>query len=366
VDYKALVELVTMNAQLVGLVSNNIAAGFKNVIVAGSGCTLWEVDSNAVEAVLSGYFMRDPNFIRLAKLGIHDYHASHIIKKPANLSWDDKKLGSYLKEIKKELEFNKSTQRPKSKQIIYQSLYGASAYGVQKTYSELFPTVRDAEENQQLLYDICPKLKLWHNDLRMLAHYQGYLGGKPDMGKFAWLVGKGFVNNANPDDWIHPFLYKHWFWDVFTWNSAKNDWKNGSDSKRVVAYYPQSTNAGFQKESALELMTPGENYIGDTYFGQTPIRAPIHDSLLGESENKHLGSVLTKLYRVMTRSVKELPCPQEWNLGSHLTIGASAKIGQSWGDMKEVKPEDFNNIFTVLGTAPDFNVREFEEDEETA
>lgn len=73
----------------------------KNLIVAGAGNVLIEYDFSAIEAVLVGYFAGDPSYIRLAKMGIHSYLASHLLGRPADLSWSDGDLVAYFKEIKK-------------------------------------------------------------------------------------------------------------------------------------------------------------------------------------------------------------------------------------------------------------------------
>lgn len=299
---------------------NQLAAGFRKVIVASPGCVLIESDFSAIEAVLSGYFMGDPNFIRLAALGVHGYHASHVVGRPANLSWSDSELGKYLKQIKRE----EPIQYDKSKRCTYGTLFGMGPFGLHKTYPELFPNLRTAAANQDLLYGICPKLKEWHNGLRYKAWKQGYLGGGD-----------------------HPFGFKHWFWDVFTWNKWKGDWDLGKDAKRVVAFYPQSTAGGILYESCLELMT-GERSIGHTYYGSTPIRALIHDSILLEIEEKYLDFVLSRLVEVMTR---KLP-----NVGG-LSIGVAIKVGKSWADMEEVGLED-------IGVGSDSYIGEWEEEDE--
>src|SRR4051794_24681060 len=61
----------------------------KQMFVAPEGFTFWERDFSAIEAVLVGYFAGDPAYIRFAKLGVHDYLASHMLGRPADLSWSN-------------------------------------------------------------------------------------------------------------------------------------------------------------------------------------------------------------------------------------------------------------------------------------
>jgi hypothetical protein len=109
------------------------------------------------------------------------------------------------------------------------------------------------------------------------------------------------------------------------------DW--GEDSKRVIAFYPQSTAAGVLKRSIRALFHPDSpSYIGDAYYGKTPLRAPIHDSLLLEVPDREWDRVLEAVYREMLRPVLEQPMPQAWGLGPYLTVGVEAKVGRGLSD----------------------------------
>lgn len=290
-----------------------VAAGFRRCLVAAPGCALVEVDYSAIEAVLSGWFMGDPNFIRLAKLGIHDYHAGYVIGKPANLKWSDADLLAHFAQTKAWLKKQGSIQRDKSKRTIYGTLYGMSAYGLHQTYPELFPSVKAAQENQALLFRVCPKLQSWQQNIKDRAYKQGFLGGSD-----------------------HPYHYKHWFWLVYAFNSSRGR-IDGEDAKRCVAYYPQSTAAGVIKDAALRaawVEAGGEDYIGDLYYGKTPLRALVHDSILAEVPLASVERAVEVLVRNMTRPIKQLPCPAEWGLGEYLTIGVEAKVGKNWLEME--------------------------------
>lgn len=302
-----------------------IAAGFRNTIVSGPDCTLWEADFGGIEAVITGYCIKDPTYIRLARLGVHAYVASHLIGKPANLKWSDEELGAYFKKLKKEHDepYNRA------KRVVHGSNYLLSPFGMVRNYPTMF-NLKTATEIQELYFKLCPTLKPWHQQQQLAAHKNGFLSNR--------------------------FGYKHWFWDVFTWNSTAGAYKLGTDGKRVIALEPQGTGAACLKEACLRLLEPtSPSYIGDSYFGKTPVRALIHDSIFGESETETLPSVLTKVYREMTKPIPQLPLPSEWNMGTHLSIGVVIKTGQVWADMEEYAVE--------LGVASD-TVKEWEEDNE--
>ena len=304
----------------------NPASGFRQCVVAAKDCFLFEADFSAIEALLVGYLIKDPNFMRLANLGIHSWHASHILGKPVSLEGSDKEVGKRLKVIK-DLD---RVQYDKSKICVYGSLYAQSPWGLQKTWPETFPTVADAANNQDLLFQICPKLKQWHKETQLLAWQKGYLG---------------------LDD--SPWKYRHWFWDVFTWNERKGKRDPGKDSKRVLAYGPQHIAAGCLYEASLRIAKK----IKHCYYGKTPIRALIHDSILGEAEDRYKDYILPILKEEMTEPIKELPLDPSWGMGDYLSIGVAIKVGKNWADMEQVD-------LAELGVASDLAIKEWEEDEE--
>jgi hypothetical protein len=199
-------------------------------------------------------------------------------------------------------------------------------------YPEIF-TRATAAKTQGLYFEVCPKLAPWQKSVRDRAFKQHYLGGSD-----------------------HPYHYKHWFWSVYTF--TRGGWKLGEDSKRVVAYYPQSTAAGNIKEAALRLLDPTcKNYIGDLYFGQTPLRAMVHDSILVEVPEQLAERCIERMVAEMVAPIPEQPCPAEWGLGPQLSIGVSVKAGKDWLDMKEID-------LAEVGVASDTAVREAEEEAE--
>jgi hypothetical protein len=102
-----------------------------------------------------------------------------------------------------------------------------------------------------------------------------------------------------------------------------------------VAFFPQSTGAAILKEAMLRLHDPDDpHYIGDAYFGRTPLRAPIHDSLLLEVPLRAWDRVLERVLAVMTAPIPQMPMPADWGLGSHLAIGVEAAAGVDWASMK--------------------------------
>lgn len=328
-----------------------------------SGTRLAEFDFSGIEAVLSGYFMRDPSYMWLAKLGVHAGLASHILGRPYNPAWPLPDLVAYFKEIKR----SEPVIYDRSKHTTHGKNYGLTIYGMVRNFPESFPTLKVAKHYDAIYAAMAPKLGEWHTHLRERAYAQNYLGGPGD----------------------HPFGYKHWFWSVLGFRSIPyNVYLKrqrlhepvttiqgkyfaitlGEDSKRAVAFYPQSTAAGILKEVMLRLFDPDSpSYIGDAYYGRTPFRAPIHDSLLLEIPVRVWDSVVEKVYREMLMPVKELPLDwvpvaerERLGFGPYVTIGVEGKAGADWLHMETIPSPTLQE----LGVSPDGTFFPHEEEEE--
>mgnify|MGYP003694170827 CR=1 FL=1 len=113
----------------------------------------------------------------------------------------------------------------------------------------------------------------------------------------------------------------------------------GEDGKRVLAFYPQSIAAGILKEAMLRLFArPGEQQLhrGCT-TGKTPLRAPIHDSLLLEIPVRVWDRVVEIVCMEMQRPVLRAAAAGELGAaGEFVAIGVAAKAGQNWGAMEKI------------------------------
>ena len=330
---------------------------------ADVGCTLLEVDFAAIEAKLTGYCARLPEVIRLAGLGIHGALASHILGRPYDPTAPDADLKALFEAIK-ESDF---PIYDRAKRAVYGDFYGQTAYGMMMTFPQSFPTLKIATQFKKTLHTMAPGIPAWQNQVRERAYQQNFLGGPGD----------------------HPFGYKHHFWAVLGFRGIpehiyrKRQQSHepcstiqgkyyavvlGEDAKRCVAFYPQSIAAAILKEALLRLFEPDSpSYIGDAYFGRTPLRAPIHDSGLFEIPNRCFDRVLEKVVREMTKAVPELPL--DWvsaedkvrlNLGSHLAIGVAAKAGKDWHAMEKLKLPELSEDEGVNFPMEDLDEEDFD------
>src|SRR5499427_9450775 len=321
--------------------AEGLAAGFRKCIVASPGCRLLEVDFAAIEAVETGWCARDAEYYRLAKLGVHGALVTHVLGQPYDPTASDPELRDLFKTIKKQ---HPDIYDP-AKRYIHGRAYGLSVPGMVLQFPHLFPSQAVAEKYARIYEKMAPQVARWQSETQQRASRQHYLGGAGD----------------------HPFAYKHWFWSVYTYKrltttqhlrlTAKfsklgqpppcveinGQWFRvglGEDGKRVLALYPQSISAGVLKEAMLRLFAERESasYIGDVYFGRTPLRAPIHDSLLLEIPVRQFDRTFEIVCMEMQRPVIEQPLPASWGrpAGECVAIGVAAKAGENWAQMAEI------------------------------
>lgn len=321
------------------------------MITADVSCRLAEFDFSGIEAVITGrclwaHGLDDlgaKQYIRLARLGMHAAVTGLKVGKPVDLTKEDAIVKQALAEVKGAHPREYDT----SKRTVHANNFGMTVHGMVEKFPEFFPTIKAAEEFQAYYYALAPALPEWHRALRKRAKDHGKLGGTT-------LTGP-------PSLWDHPYGYQHWFHDVLDyrpmaeakarkWRMDKRfefrvvnlhgrdfEVRPSNDWNRVVAFYPQSTAAGRLKEAQAYppdgLFHPDSpNYIGDAYFGRTPLLGPIHDSLLLHIPNRCWDRVVEKVAYVMQKPSPFLPIPESWGWGPHLAIGVEAKAGKNWAE----------------------------------
>jgi hypothetical protein len=330
----------------------------RRVTTVDASCRLFEFDFSGIEARLVGYFARGPKddatYYRLAGLGPHAYVASHLIGKPADLRLPDAELVQIFKAIKK----GHQIQYDKAKRTVHGNGYGMTHRGMYLMFPDLYASEKDAKRTQDVFFACAPTVPAWQSAMQQLANDQTYVGGVP-------APGKTILTDLN----AHPYGYRHEFYSVVAYRPlgprarAKAEAERlpiveingkafvqirGEDAKRVLAFFPQSSAAGILKEVLLALFAypDAPSYIGDAYFGRTPLRAPIHDSLLLELPRRAEDRVLEHVFREMLRPVEEMPLPAAWHAryGAHLTVGVEAKCGVNWEDVEAIPTPKFAEL----------------------
>lgn len=295
-----------------------IANYVKDMFVAPEGSLFWERDYSAIEAVLVGYFAGDPIYTRCAKLGIHDFLASHILGRPADFSWSVEDLKDCFREIKS----NHKSTRDTAKRVVHLSNYLGTPRRMHELYPETFQTTKDAAKLQGLYFDLFPSIRRWHRDLcvRVDGTKQRRTDEEVHGDIDPWSLGVCYARN--------PQGYVHHFYSVLEWEKIGNEWVSsfGEDAKRLVSFLPQSTAAAIIKQSAKKL------YYENPRVGET-LRLLIHDSILGEAAEGEIDECLKVSQEIMEAPIQELPLDPEWKMGEYLSIGSESKAGKSWGAM---------------------------------
>jgi DNA polymerase I-like protein with 3'-5' exonuclease and polymerase domains len=281
-----------------------VAKAVRNTVLATPGFTLAEADWKAIEAVLVGYFADDPDYIRAAKLGIHDILGSHILAQkgiwpePISLSWDDDKIKAYVKKFKKDYD---KTLRPIAKIVAHSSGYGTGEFALSKL---LRVSVKEAKFYLEIYNSLAPKVRAWQAATRLRAQKEGFL--------------------------VNPYGYMRNFFDILRpiikdgqvlkdKNGAVMVGPTGEEANEVLAFLPQSTAAGILRECILEF----DLHQNEDFF---PL-VPIHDSILFEIKSSKLEEYIGLIQKTMTA-----PVPQ---LGG-LVIDVELKVGPTWGKMKDI------------------------------
>lgn len=276
----------------------------RNLIIASPGSLLFEADFSAIEAVLVGYFAGLPDYIRLSKMGIHSYLASHVLGRPADLKWSDEDLKAYFLSIKKSKEQDVQDIYNGCKRAIHLSGYGGTPKKMHTSEPDVFKTVKDAERLQGIYFDLFPAVKKWQFSCQLQADKDGFLR--------------------------NPFSYIHRFYRVFTYKKEGGKWVRGQgdDQNRVLAFLPQSTAAGIIKEAMLRLYFDRFEEAGQY------MRLQVHDSLVSDVPLEKVEEVKAVMEEEMSRPVPELRLPASFGMGDYLSIGVESKQGPRWGELR--------------------------------
>lgn len=308
------------NMQNIPRTGTGVERYVKEIFVAPPGHTFVERDFSAIEAVLVGYFAGSARYVRFAKLGVHDYVLSHMVGRVPDLGLSDRDLKAAFKLLK--AEFLK--ERDTAKRVVHGSNYQMSAKRCHELFPEYFPTLRSAQQLQDLYFGLFPEIRKWHRDI--CQRVDGTKKREAENESDASELGVCFARN--------PFGYVHRFYNVIQWRkvnvadgTTEWTWDFGEDSKRLVAFLPQSTAAAIIKKAAKQIW-----YSHPTLASY--LRLLVHDSIIFEVPDGEVDECLRVSEAVMESPIEELPLDPEWNMGQYLTIQTEAKVGKSWGSMK--------------------------------
>ncbi len=295
------------------------AKELRRLIVAPPGYSVVEADSSSVEAVFSGKLMGSPSYMAMAKSGIHAAWALSKLNLEVNpLNIKRAKSPEDYKEF-----WASQGHDPEAIQILYETkkrtvhgvTYGMGAKLLHESYPEYFPvtTVYDprsglmkraplatAQAEIDDFYAFVPDLQKWHKDTRDWAFKHGYLQS--------------------------PWGFRNFYYSVYSWDTAKQQYKMGGDAKAVIAFQPQHANGMFQRENLILIHTTIKKMGKQDTWKQSAI-GHVHDSNGVRCPTEDVDKVAQMLAEIMNRPIKQF---------DGLQVGVAVKAGVNWQDMHGV------------------------------
>lgn len=260
------------------------------VVPSRPGYVLVENDWKAMEAVLTGYFAQDPDFVKISQLDSHSYFCAYILRNRGVLnggipSPNDSGIMDFLNDIKRSFP----TER-------FMAKTANLAMGYDIGWKHLSEVVRcSAEEAKTYLKirdEMYPAIAKWKENTFLEAHTKGYLET--------------------------PFGYRTFYWNVLDPIPGQpGKFRKGKEAREALAFRPQSSGAAMLREAMLEL---------DEWDGvEFNFLAPIHDAILVECPEANVPHVVARMKKAMERPFAEL---------GQLSIETEAKIGKRWSEME--------------------------------
>lgn len=182
----------------------------RKLIIPSPGCKIVRIDYKSFHAQTGSFEAGDADYLRLSKLDIHSYVTAHFMKKPDRfelLPLPDKELKARLTKYKEDEDF-KHERDAKVKHAILGINNGMGVNKLYDKYMEFFDSKREATEIMALLRQLFPRFFEWQNEVRRLAHTQGFL-----MSRYKCI---------------------RYFWEVY--KRVNGQWVSGESSEEAIAY----------------------------------------------------------------------------------------------------------------------------------
>jgi len=254
-----------------------------------SGRVLLECDWKGIEGVLVGWFANDQEYMRLAKIGVHDYFCAHILASKGKISVSEipslSLADAELKPIFRDLKTRFPKDRDDAKHCVHGQNYGMGPRLMADMYE--MPEA-EAKRLQKMYFELFPKIRNWQRSVLDRASRECKLR--------------------------NPFSYEMPLWEVYRWDSKRQCYVLGEDAKSAIAFLPRDTAAAMLKEV---LLRPSIRQL----VNEGIVLASTHDSITAEVDERDLMSTAMLLKREMEAPVPEL---------SNLSVGVEAKAGCSW------------------------------------
>jgi hypothetical protein len=337
--------------------AHGLGAVVKAFFIAPPGYLLGEVDYAGIEALLVGHFAHSDRYMRLARLGVHDYVNAHALYMldgiltagdMPDLSWSDADLAGYFAALK--LKFPEERQVRKrmvharnymvgwkeTQQVLIKEqgrvIPAAEIKKFLRFYDDLFPEIG---QRQRSLYEIVGGVgrrdvgdtggdraseERSGDVLRRMRPGDLHDNSRPESGTREAPGSLPEIYGSAGPGWIrNPYGYLHRYNRAVTWERVGDLWQPhpGEDAKRLIAFQPQSTAAAIIKEALLRASADEEI--------MACMRLLIHDSFVLELPEARAGDILARLAHIMQQPNPEL---------GGLQVGTETKVGKSWAALK--------------------------------
>jgi DNA polymerase I-like protein with 3'-5' exonuclease and polymerase domains len=282
----------------------------REMVIAGDAVDddwyIVEADYSGIEAIQVGHYAADPDYIRMAKLGVHSFYAASLPQINIHLDpkWDDVQLAAGIKDVKKLAKSinSEGTETPiydVAKRIVHGSNYWMLEGLMHDSYPESFPTRAIAKQYQDRYFELFPKIRPWQLSVCQQADDQNCL--------------------------INDFGYRRWFWNAMKWmyNNRLGKWEYvpSGDAKKAVATLPQSSAAAIIRRAML-------SSAFQELVAQQLAMLQIHDSLVCRARSHQVEFVKQKLTEAMIYPIAEQ---------GGLTIPIEIKVGKTWRGYDKLK-----------------------------
>jgi len=307
--------------------AGKLAKAFRNIIVPKTGHALVAFDFVGFHSLMTGYLAKDPGFMLLSRLGIHDYLSGHLLRLPKVdewLGWSIEDLAAILAETK---EKHPDTRR-KAKSALHGYNFGMKAQRLYDENIENFKSKKEAQDILTMLDSLFPREAAWREEVKELAARQTYL--------------------------LSPHGYIRRFYDVYHNREVSRSYEpqhgdrlfsrggklykriTGEEAEDAIAFGPANCAFGEIKDRMLvceEL----------DYNARFRLINQIHDELFFEPPVKLVDECLASVAEVMESASKVLIDPEVAPNG--LKVGVEASVGyDSWAQMKTVYQTDVRSL----------------------
>jgi uracil-DNA glycosylase family 4 len=336
-----------------------LAKQFRNSVQPKSGHTFVELDYTGFHAGMLGFEADDYaslnnggdsayNYIRLSRLGVHDFLAAYMVRNEYLsrkrvivvgqqskvqidklreetleitkdldkwLEYDDSILATKLSWIKKNHEHVRNSQ---AKPAVHGVGFGMGVHKFYTLNKHAFASLEEPRRILLLLRKLFPDIFIWQEYIKELAHNQTYL--------------------------MSRYGYIRYFWDVYDWRmlptyrAPKSEYEkviitkegkiwsrtDGQQVKECIAYFPSNNAFGKKKEAIRELEA-------HDYLNKWRWVLDNHDSLLFEVPDAFVDECVVEGAKIMAAPAKHLISKRFPN---GIPCKVDAKIGKAWGSMK--------------------------------